>query len=316
MTSTIAAITVDSTDALAAATFWSAVLDRPLDPDRPALLLTPGTGALEDVASPVRVALDVLRSTAPEWQVAVTSPALARHGIGSHGEDVHLLTDTYPLARSLAAFDGAVSAAGYNSVHELLGARIPTVLVPGQSLGTDDQPGRADDKVDDLEVCGLWLAWFAMVQGERPEHRALRGADGDRPAGSQSVPERQLADLRPHAEDPQHRHAHQGGRGRAADVVQHRHTVGVGRQVRQIEHEVPPVLLQQAGGVIGEPDLSLRPQREGLLVDLHPPASTEFTAEVLGEVVRDRHRDPRRHVSDDRRCLPTAGLHRVQRARR
>lgn len=36
MTSAIAAITVDSTDALAAATFWSAVLDRPLDPDRPA----------------------------------------------------------------------------------------------------------------------------------------------------------------------------------------------------------------------------------------------------------------------------------------
>lgn len=114
-----------------------------LDPDRPALLLTPGTGALEDVASPVRVALDVLRRDAPQWQVAVTSPALARHGIGRDGEDVHLLTDTYPLARSLAAFDGAVSAAGYNSVHELLGARIPTVLVPGQSLGTDDQPGRA-----------------------------------------------------------------------------------------------------------------------------------------------------------------------------
>lgn len=114
-----------------------------LDPDRPALLLTPGTGALEDVASPVRVALDVLRQQAPDWQIAVTSPALARHGIAADGDDVVLLTDTYPLARSLAAFDGAVSAAGYNSVHELLGAGVPTVLVPGQSLGTDDQPGRA-----------------------------------------------------------------------------------------------------------------------------------------------------------------------------
>lgn len=114
-----------------------------LDPDRPALLLTPGTGALEDVGSPVRVALEVLRERAPHWQVAVTSPALATHGVGADDEGVVLLTDTYPLARSLAAFDGAVSAAGYNSVHELLGARIPTVLVPGQSLGTDDQPGRA-----------------------------------------------------------------------------------------------------------------------------------------------------------------------------
>lgn len=114
-----------------------------LDPQRPALLLTPGTGALEDVASPVRVALDVLRRSAPDWQVAVTSPALARHGVGAGDEDLVLLTDTYPLARSLAAFDAAVSAAGYNSVHELLGAGIPTVLVPGQALGTDDQPGRA-----------------------------------------------------------------------------------------------------------------------------------------------------------------------------
>lgn len=113
-----------------------------LDPDRPALLLSPGTGALEDVAPPIRAAMAVLRRRAPEWQVAVTSPALARHGIGGE-EGVVLLTDTYPLARSLAAFDAAVSAAGYNSVHELLGAALPTVLVPGQSLGTDDQPGRA-----------------------------------------------------------------------------------------------------------------------------------------------------------------------------
>lgn len=114
-----------------------------LDPDRPALLLTPGTGALEDVGSPVRIALEVLRDRAPDWQVAVTSPALARHGVGADDEGIVLLTDTYPLARSLSAFDAAVSAAGYNSVHELLGARVPTVLVPGQSLGTDDQPGRA-----------------------------------------------------------------------------------------------------------------------------------------------------------------------------
>lgn len=114
-----------------------------LDPDRPALLLTPGTGALEDVGSPVQVALEVLRERAPDWQVAVTSPALARHGVGTDDDGVVLLTDTYPLARSLAAFDASVSAAGYNSVHELLGARIPTVLVPGHSLGTDDQPGRA-----------------------------------------------------------------------------------------------------------------------------------------------------------------------------
>ncbi len=118
-----------------------------LDPDRPALLLTPGTGALEDVASPVRAALATVRREQPDWQVAVTSPALARHGLGDEA-DVVLLRDTYPLARSLAAFDAAVSAAGYNSVHELLGARVPTLLVPGLALGAGDQLGRAEGAAD------------------------------------------------------------------------------------------------------------------------------------------------------------------------
>ncbi|OAB88387.1 hypothetical protein AWH69_00805 [Janibacter melonis] len=118
-----------------------------LDPDRPALLLTPGTGVLEDVASPVRAALATVRRHQPEWQVVVTSPVLARHGLGDEA-DVVLLRDTYPLARSLAAFDAAVSAAGYNSVHELLGARVPTLLVPGLALGADDQVGRAEGAAD------------------------------------------------------------------------------------------------------------------------------------------------------------------------
>ncbi len=149
-----------------------------LDPDRPALLLTPGTGALEDVGSPVRMALEVLRARAPDWQVAVTSPSLATHGVGAGDEDVVLLTDTYPLARSLAAFDAAVSAAGYNSVHELLGAGVPTVLVPGQSLGTDDQPGRAAT----LEAGGACLS----VPPDDPEgmRRAMtRLLDPDTAAG-------------------------------------------------------------------------------------------------------------------------------------
>lgn len=114
-----------------------------LDPDRPALLLSPGTGALEDVAVPVRRALVAVRQTRPDWQVVVTSPALARHGLGEGDGDVVLLRDTYPLARSLSAFDAAVSAAGYNSVHELLGAGVPTLLIPGLALGADDQLGRA-----------------------------------------------------------------------------------------------------------------------------------------------------------------------------
>ena len=47
----------------------------------------------------------------------------------------------------MPAFDGAVSAAGYNSVHELMFAGIPTVLVPfGRVL--DDQERRARELAD------------------------------------------------------------------------------------------------------------------------------------------------------------------------
>jgi hypothetical protein len=48
----------------------------------------------------------------------------------------------FPLADVLAAFDGAIAATGYNSVHELLPAQIPTVLI-SNIRGTDDQDARA-----------------------------------------------------------------------------------------------------------------------------------------------------------------------------
>jgi hypothetical protein len=51
--------------------------------------------------------------------------------------------ELYPAARLLAGFDAAVSAAGYNSFHELLAARVPTLFVPNENPIMDDQLGRA-----------------------------------------------------------------------------------------------------------------------------------------------------------------------------
>ncbi|WP_157073392.1 glycosyltransferase, partial [Kribbia dieselivorans] len=122
-----------------------------LDPERKTLLLNPGLGAVGQVETPARVAIAELYRRDPSWQVAVTSPAIAQHTLGLGGDaggegagraDVVLLRDTYPLARSLAAFDAAIGAAGYNSVHELLGSQIPTLLIPSL-VGTDDQAARA-----------------------------------------------------------------------------------------------------------------------------------------------------------------------------
>ena len=48
----------------------------------------------------------------------------------------------FPLARLLKAFDASICAAGYNGIHELLAAGVPTAFVPN-IRGTDDQEMRA-----------------------------------------------------------------------------------------------------------------------------------------------------------------------------
>ena len=48
----------------------------------------------------------------------------------------------FPLAQVLHAFDASVCATGYNGVHELLPAQVPTVFV-SNIRGTDDQEARA-----------------------------------------------------------------------------------------------------------------------------------------------------------------------------
>ena len=48
----------------------------------------------------------------------------------------------FPLAQVLHAFDAGICATGYNGVHELLPAQVPTVFV-SNIRGTDDQEARA-----------------------------------------------------------------------------------------------------------------------------------------------------------------------------
>lgn len=114
-----------------------------LPTDRPVLLLAPGSGALGSVDATSAEVLAAVRHSHPEWLVAVTRQAIAQHSVHSDGGQVVVLDDIYPLARFLRAFDAAVGAAGYNAVHELLAARIPTLLIPSTSHVTDDQPARA-----------------------------------------------------------------------------------------------------------------------------------------------------------------------------
>ena len=73
-------------------------------------------------------------------QVAATSSAIA--GLRDVPQGVVHLHATYPISRYYAAFDAAVSAAGYNAFHELVRFRVPSLFVPMQRE-TDDQRARA-----------------------------------------------------------------------------------------------------------------------------------------------------------------------------
>jgi UDP-N-acetylglucosamine:LPS N-acetylglucosamine transferase len=112
-----------------------------LDADRPAVLVQLGTGD-SDMNEKMRAALTGLVG----WQglqVVLTKNPVDAQGISLVPDGLDIKVQRYfPLADVLAAFDGAIAATGYNSVHELLPAQIPTVLI-SNIRGTDDQDARA-----------------------------------------------------------------------------------------------------------------------------------------------------------------------------
>jgi len=112
-----------------------------LDPNRPAVLVQLGTGD-SDVNEKMTAALSGLLGWR-DLQVILTKQPLDKDGksLAPEGLDIRVVRH-FPLARVLHAFDAAVCATGYNGVHELLPAQVPTVFV-SNIRGTDDQEARA-----------------------------------------------------------------------------------------------------------------------------------------------------------------------------
>ena len=112
-----------------------------LDPERPAVLVQLGTGDA-DVNHKMTAALKGLLGW-KDVQVVLTKEPKDKTGKSLAPEGLDLKVVRYfPLADLLHAFDAGICAAGYNGVHELPAAGVPTVFV-SNIRGTDDQETRA-----------------------------------------------------------------------------------------------------------------------------------------------------------------------------
>ena len=112
-----------------------------LDQTRPAVLVQLGIGEA-DLNAKMTAALKGL-ITWPNLQVVLTKEPTdsAGENLAPVGLDIKVIRH-FPLANVLSAFDAAICAAGYNSVHEELAANIPTLFIPNVR-GTDNQAERA-----------------------------------------------------------------------------------------------------------------------------------------------------------------------------
>ena len=112
-----------------------------LDPDRPAALIQLGSGANRDIVGLTDRILeaaqkfDGLQVVVAEWLNSAEALDL--------WDDVPCLSG-FPISRYFRAFDFSISAAGYNSFHEVLSYGLPTVFIGNPRKYMDDQGARAE----------------------------------------------------------------------------------------------------------------------------------------------------------------------------
>jgi hypothetical protein len=110
------------------------------DPSRPAVLLQIGSGENRDILGLIDQAVRACRRY-PDLQIAVAEWANAS-GALDLWSGITVLKGV-PLSQYFHAFDFTISAAGYNSFHEIIHFGLPSILVPNQAPRMDDQAGRS-----------------------------------------------------------------------------------------------------------------------------------------------------------------------------
>jgi len=170
--------------------------------DKTLALVTLGSGMLGEVAGPGQTATRIILEET-DWEIAVTRSSVAKNlvPLGS-SQRVHEISGVYPLVRYLSAFDLAISSAGYNAVHELLPAGLPTILVANTATKTDDQSSRAFGvataglalAVNDHDLIGLRKGIAKMLDDASRLDLAAAAAETRRSVGGAHVTARLVTD--------------------------------------------------------------------------------------------------------------------------
>lgn len=116
-----------------------AELDLPKDP--PCALVQLGAGNINDLETDLDLTLRVLAEAGDDLEVVVAQSVISNR-ILELPAGVRAVRE-FPLARLYRAFDFVISAAGYNSFHELISLGIPSVFLPNLHTRLDDQLARA-----------------------------------------------------------------------------------------------------------------------------------------------------------------------------
>ena len=98
-----------------------------------------GAGEINDIESDLDLSIRLL--CAHDVYVVVGESMIGNR-LNISGERIRTLRD-YPNSLYFNSFDFAIMAGGYNSYHEAIAFQLPTICIPNQSTGMDDQVARA-----------------------------------------------------------------------------------------------------------------------------------------------------------------------------
>lgn len=114
--------------------------DLGLAPDAPAVLVQLGAGASRNLAALIGAVMEEL---APFVDLQIVLAEWENSAVQPRGWPRARLLRGFPLSRYFRAFDFSVSAAGYNTFHEVTAAGLPTIFLANRHPMMDNQGARA-----------------------------------------------------------------------------------------------------------------------------------------------------------------------------